>query len=383
MTDRCSSAEFVTTGKLPNFKIQLNKISKDGSAKSNIVQNKNTAVEGAIYKLSSNELEKLDQYEGVGKGYNTRQIEVNTNEGKFDCVCYIGDKHYLNEELCPYRWYRELLLEGARSRDFQGLIKTLRKQDCFDDPNPNRATRIVAENTISNIFLRDFSAFSSSFGKRLLDSDTKIAATKSVESWIKFRDDILNNEPNIWQRAYENYFYQRIKTRYFDPIRFAHKIARSTGEGFAIVTLQCALVEFLGSLIEGKLFTKKEEGKCRLFEYNSSKKMMRVFFDWMPGSEFENSEFDKFYECIRCGLFHEARTKGDWKIWLSTNHKSDVRYSQGKKISIDFANKIVYRDLFQNDLYAWVKRYKERLLVDDKLQKAFVRRFDGLCISNK
>lgn len=77
-----------------------------------------------------------------------------------------------------------------------------------------------------------------------------------------------------------------------------------------------------------------------------------------------------FYEGVRCGLLHEARTKGGWTIW--------TRHSSGG--TIDAAQKIVYRDNFQADLLAFVEWYKAELPSDTALQDAFIRKFDSLCV---
>ena len=77
-----------------------------------------------------------------------------------------------------------------------------------------------------------------------------------------------------------------------------------------------------------------------------------------------------FYEGVRCGLLHEARTKKGWAIWAKD---SAAR-------TIDPTNKIVYRDNFQDALLAFVDWFKGALPTDRKLQEAFIRKFDSLCV---
>jgi hypothetical protein len=89
-----------------------------------------------------------------------------------------------------------------------------------------------------------------------------------------------------------------------------------------------------------------------------------------------NTEFDArtahdFYEGVRCGLLHEARTKNGWVIWAK--HGSRIIDAPG-------AQKILYRDDFQKALLEFVAWYKGALTSDSAIQEAFIRKFDSLCV---
>jgi hypothetical protein len=83
----------------------------------------------------------------------------------------------------------------------------------------------------------------------------------------------------------------------------------------------------------------------------------------------ENGTAEDFYASVRCGLVHEARTKGAWKIRVCN---SDIP-------AIDADAKVVYRNKLQAVFDGYVKWYKEQLLKDAKHQQAFIRKFDSLC----
>ena len=76
-----------------------------------------------------------------------------------------------------------------------------------------------------------------------------------------------------------------------------------------------------------------------------------------------------FYEGVRCGLLHEARTKKGWRILAG----------DGKGASIDGSARIVYRDNLQRAFHEFVDWYGTVLPEDRLLQKAFLRKFDSLC----
>jgi len=87
-----------------------------------------------------------------------------------------------------------------------------------------------------------------------------------------------------------------------------------------------------------------------------------------------NAEFDEplardFYKNVRCGLLHEARTKGGWTIW-GKSHAAKL---------VSRADSIVYRDDFQDGLLKFINWYKGALLAQTALQDALLRKFDGLC----
>ena len=87
-----------------------------------------------------------------------------------------------------------------------------------------------------------------------------------------------------------------------------------------------------------------------------------------------NAEFDAplardFYKNVRCGLLHEARTKGGWTI-QGKSHAAKL---------VSRADSIVYRDDFQDGLLTFFKWYEGSLLTQTQLQDAFTRKFDSLC----
>ena len=140
----------------------------------------------------------------------------------------------------------------------------------------------------------------------------------------------LNNNyefTNNWELVIE-LFKQRIENFYFDTIKNILKPNSKKGEGFAIVTLQCALIEMLAAFKYGKIHNPEKIDTDPEYEYKDSTKYFIKFLK--NESLFENHFFivrpngmkhgnqpydaDDFYSNVRCGLMHEARTKKDWLI---------------------------------------------------------------------
>jgi hypothetical protein len=205
--------------------------------------------------------------------------------------------------------------------------------------------------------------------------DIQIAGSLTTEDWNKFSPSLIpGGNPAIWERAFQDYFHTRLSLRYLVPIRVLQDNSTFQGEGFSIVAIQCSLIEFLESAVQGKSYRYRPRNAPPLeqHEYSSSSSIFVSFLiNRTPFSaDFTEDIAQEFYECVRCGLLHEARTKNGWTIWAK------IAGSQ----TIDANRKIIYRDNFQTGLLAFVDWYKGRLPSDVALQEAFIRKFDSLCV---
>jgi len=206
--------------------------------------------------------------------------------------------------------------------------------------------------------------------------DIHIAGSLTTDDWNKLRATLNpGGDPAIWGKAFEDYFHTRLSLRYLGPIKVLQDNGTLRGEGFSIVAIQCSLVEFLESTVQGKSYRFCPKGAPLLgpYEYSSSSDIFVSFL--LNRTPFKNDFKDNdiardFYVGVRCGLLHEARTKNGWTIL--------ARESGGH--TIDASQKIVYRDNVQESLLSFVEWYKGALTSDNSLQEAFLRKFDSLCV---
>jgi len=201
-----------------------------------------------------------------------------------------------------------------------------------------------------------------------------IAGLKTIDDWKTFRVTLVSGkEPTRWQEAFDSYFYDRLSLRYLNPIKILQDNDTFQGEGFSMLALQCSLIEFLESTIQGisYRYRRKKDAPLTKHEYSESGDMFVQFLTKRkPFSQsFNEQSAMDFYANIRCGLLHEARTKGGWTVWAKS--------ASGQLISV--ADKIVFRDNFQQALLEFVEWYKGTLLSDSLIQEAFIRKFDSLC----
>ena len=203
---------------------------------------------------------------------------------------------------------------------------------------------------------------------------TYIAGWKTADEWKAFRKTLVPGaDPATWEKAYDDYFHMRLSLRYLKPIKVLQHHGTFQGEGFAIVAIQCTLIEFLESTVEGRSYRYRRRGDPRLGpdDYqDSSDLFVRFLTKRMPfKEEFDGDLARDFYKNVRCGLLHEARTKGEWTIRAKTPN--------GKVVSA--AKKTVYRDDFHAAILHFIDWYHKELSFDVSLQEAFIKKFDNLC----
>jgi gamma-glutamylcyclotransferase len=123
MTERVPSAHPVGYAKLAGNKLAFNKVSKDGSGKTNIVDSKNDVVFGVLFEVDEDQIANLDDIE---QGYERKNIMVlGSNEQEIHVFTYISNQ--TNNDLKPYDWYLKFLVNGAEEnnlpRDYVDFLK--------------------------------------------------------------------------------------------------------------------------------------------------------------------------------------------------------------------------------------------------------------------
>lgn len=197
-----------------------------------------------------------------------------------------------------------------------------------------------------------------------------ISGWKTAADWAVARQALVVGQPSGWDAAYADFFSERLKLRYFEPIQVLQANGAQRGEGFSIVAIQCSLIEFLESTAQGTNYRYVRGGQqLGQFEYSSSRDIFVSFLTTRSpfATTFNAATAEDFYASVRCGLLHEARTKNGWRIWADGSAVADTH------------QKIVFRNNFQDALLTYLAEYAQRLPLDASLQEAFVRKLDYLC----
>jgi hypothetical protein len=186
-------------------------------------------------------------------------------------------------------------------------------------------------------------------------------------------------------------FSRRLMRFYINPIN--KLIPGITGEGFIIVTAQCALIETFAAFKEGKVYN-REKDENEIY-YNASKDLFVKFLtkELIFEGIFHNNQdqincphsAERFYSKVRCGLMHEARTKDEWIIHKEEENyaRNNPRYKKtGKFIKEKSNKKIIFRNQLQKSLEKYFEQYKEDLRNKDEannnLRRLFARKLDDL-----
>ena len=97
-------------------------------------------------------------------------------------------------------------------------------------------------------------------------------------------------------------FHDRIETRYLEYIE---SILDHSTSGFAVLTLECALIETLQQFRTGKGKTPKK----KVGEY-----FVSFLTETSFGAHFDRPKAELFYTSIRCGLHHQSEAEGNSRI---------------------------------------------------------------------
>lgn len=219
--------------------------------------------------------------------------------------------------------------------------------------------------------------------------DMRIAGTKTVKDWDDLRVKLVpGGDPLLWDQAFTEFFIGRIESRYLKPIDVLEDALRAAqkknlnektqylGEGFSIVAILCTLVEFLQTTIEGTSF-KLKGAVGKNFEYGlgeSAKIFVRFLTTATPFKDsFDDALAGSFYADVRCGLLHEARIKGGWRI--NVDSKSRVI----AEVASDKSSKTLYRNNMRAAFATFNAWYAAELRKELPRQEAFLRKFNSLC----
>ena len=190
-----------------------------------------------------------------------------------------------------------------------------------------------------------------------IELTTEIAPDFTVRNWQALRPTLIKDFckeglPESWEKA-QKVFETRVMSRFIDPLQRIFATDRKKGEGFAIMSLLCLLLEHFASWRYGLIYVLgKNDEQLYPYEYNYSggifKKFLpqerpfKVFFD-------SKTKAYNFYKNVRCGLLHEARTKEEWILRYDSN-RPEMMWNDAERQSI-----VINRHAFYAGLISWVK----------------------------
>lgn len=181
----------------------------------------------------------------------------------------------------------------------------------------------------------------------------------TVEDWKA--TDFSNEEG--WQKAID-IFEDRIRGRFLGVVE---KIQCHTFSGFAIMALDCLLIETLQQFYEGveKTPARQSGDYFRRFLTQTS---FREFFD--------EDKAKMFYRQIRNGILHQAEAKGSSRIWIRKGTLLVEYADDGNGLLI---NRNKFHEQLVHEFENYVSRLRQNSPVNHELRHKFKHKMNAIC----
>lgn len=130
---------------LPAHRLAFHKYGRDGSAKCDIQYTADQAdrVVGVLFNLSAPAGPVLDKCEGLGNGYQRKQVQVQVlapDDVPIPAMTYYATR--IDPSLKPFKWYLAHVLAGAREHGLPpDYVASIERIKAVDDPDPDRHDR--------------------------------------------------------------------------------------------------------------------------------------------------------------------------------------------------------------------------------------------------
>ena len=111
---RVPSAKSIAVGYITEHELHWHKVSKkDGSGKCDccFTGSPDDKVYGVVFEIDPSQKAELDRFEGLGYGYDEKQVIVITDAGEVDAITYFATN--TDSSLQPFHWYKKHVVAGA------------------------------------------------------------------------------------------------------------------------------------------------------------------------------------------------------------------------------------------------------------------------------
>lgn len=140
---RVSSAKPIAVGYITEHDLRWHKVSKkDGSGKCDccFTGSPDDKVYGVVFEIDPSQKAELDRFEGLGYGYDEKQVTVITDTGEVDAITYFATN--TDSSLHPYNWYKKLVVAGAYEHGLSvDYIRKLENTPVVNDSDEERGRK--------------------------------------------------------------------------------------------------------------------------------------------------------------------------------------------------------------------------------------------------
>ena len=199
------------------------------------------------------------------------------------------------------------------------------------------------------------------------EPDTEIASQFTVGRYWQLRPhvDPAVADTQEWTEI-RAVFRRRISERFLKPIAELARHDRlenpPTRAGFAILALDCLLIDAIQAFRQGRVGT-GEVSPARSF---------KDFLRSTRFSTFRSGDRDEFFHDVRNGLLHNGETRGDWKVRIDTR---GILYKDPRT-----GARTINRRLFHAAIVREFREYCRKLEGGTvEIHSQFLRRMDAIC----
>lgn len=158
--DRCPSAALSTLAYAPDFMVTFSKPSTDLSGKATLVASDaaGPAVIGAVFEISTSDLDNLNRAEGPGYDrYDDFPVTCLRTGESITADTYLAQEH--RGHLKPYDWYLALVIAGIVEHKLDPKYASeFRAIDYDIDTDTSRKSRQTAISVLQRAGYRDYTA---------------------------------------------------------------------------------------------------------------------------------------------------------------------------------------------------------------------------------
>lgn len=133
MRSRCPASRKIGNAVLYGYEICFPRksSSRQGKGVASICENSRSYIEGVLFELTSSDLDRLDELEGVPHSYTRKPIKVLLNDGRE----IIGETYFANSmegnPFRPSKKYMEIIIQGAIENELsKDYIEKLKQIEC-------------------------------------------------------------------------------------------------------------------------------------------------------------------------------------------------------------------------------------------------------------
>jgi AIG2 family protein len=144
LKSRVASAKKVGIGILDMHELKFHKVGqKDDSGKCDVSETGEPehAVHGVVYHIPEHEKPELDRIEGVGHGYEVKDVLIKLIDGSL-IKAFTYYATHIDSLLRPLDWYKEHVMIGVQENNFpEDYVQVLEAVEFDEDPDEKRRDR--------------------------------------------------------------------------------------------------------------------------------------------------------------------------------------------------------------------------------------------------